>query len=124
MIKNRKNTTNVVSSWRDYLSGKQNNISRKSLNESNTTAKDRNECFEAIISDLSEHGWAADDQDRLDVLIDALSDASDEQLNIIAYGSDSAMMDNAFDERYGSNDMDDDYDSQAYYDDFPTGSGK
>ena len=121
MIKNRKNTTNVVSTWRDYLSGKQSNISSKSLNESSTTAKDRNEYFEAIISDVSEIPW---DQDRIDVLVDALSNASDEQLSTIAYGSDSAMMDNAFDERYGSNDMDDDYNSQEYYEDFPTGSGE
>ncbi len=121
MIKNRKNTTNVVSTWRDYLSGKQNNKRSKSLNESSTTAKDRNEYFEAIIADLSECEW---EQDRIDVLVDALRNASDEQLSTIAYGSDSAMMDNAFDERYGNNDMDDDYDSQAYYDEFPTGSGE
>jgi len=112
MINNRKNTTNVVSTWRDYLSGKQNKTNRRSLHESVDAAKDRNEYFEAIIADLTDCEW---EQDRIDTLVEALDSASDEQLEIIAYGSNEPMMDN---------DTDDDYDSQEYYEDFPTGSGE
>jgi hypothetical protein len=116
MIKNRKNTTNVVSTWRDYLSGKQNKTNRRSLHESVDAAKDRNEYFEAIIAELINCNW---EQDRIDTLVEALDNASDEQLEIIAYDSNESMADNDAD-----NDTDDDYDSQEYYEDFPTGSGE
>jgi len=135
MLSNRKNTSAVVSSWRDYLSGKS---TRKNLNESvDNKARERNECFEAIISDLLECGW---DQDRVDVLvIDVLQkcNVSDKELEMIAYGQPSnhdlnndkdmaeydddeipytkedAMMSSeerkkAFEERYGSSDELDD----------------
>tara|TARA_B100000212_G_C27322855_1_gene510987 strand:+ start:502 stop:837 length:336 start_codon:yes stop_codon:yes gene_type:complete len=83
MIHNRKNTTEVVSSWRSFLSNKKVNSKRR-LNES--SAKDRNECFEAIISDLLSCDW---DDDRVDTLVDVLQrcNPTDEELEMIAYGT-------------------------------------
>ena len=103
MLSNRKNTSAVVSSWRDYLNGKS---PRKNLNESvDYKARERNECFEAIISDLLECGW---DSDRVDTLVvDVLQkcNVSDADLEMIAYG------------RPSNHDLNNDKDMAEYNDD-------
>jgi hypothetical protein len=103
MLSNRKNTSVVVSSWRDYLSGKP---ARKNLNEAVHNADgDREECFKALISDLLDRGW---DDDRVDVLvIDVLKkcNISDEELEMIAY------------ERPSSHELNNDKDMAEYNDD-------
>ena len=83
MIQNRKNTTKVVDTWRDFL-GSKNINPRRRLNES--TARDRNEHFEALFASLVECDW---DEDRIDMLIDVLEkcNITDDELEIIAYGS-------------------------------------
>jgi len=78
MISNRKNTSKVVSSWKNYLN-------KKTLNESSYNARERNELFEAIISDLLECDW---EENRVDTLVDVLQrcNPSDDELEMIAYG--------------------------------------
>tara|TARA_B100001059_G_C17554345_1_gene436868 strand:- start:20 stop:412 length:393 start_codon:yes stop_codon:yes gene_type:complete len=111
---NRKSTSDVISIWRDYLNGSNSENKRRineapedyyspgaedvdffdeeyapdSLDPDNTTsARDRSECLESIISDLASCNpeW---DQDRVDALIAILEDenkVSDEELCMIAY---------------------------------------
>ena len=82
----RKNTTSILKEWKNYIG--------KNLNESTMNARQRNECFEALISDLIECGWNDDDvnQERIDMLISVLQrcNLSDEELNMIAYGPSSS----------------------------------
>lgn len=87
MIHNRKNTSTVVSTWRDYLNGKS---TKRNLNESiddedGFSARERNEFFEALIADLLECEW---EQNRIDTLIDVIQrcNPSDSELKTIAYG--------------------------------------
>ena len=84
MIHNRKSTTSVVSSWRNYLQG---NLpaKRKNLNEAAYSPNERNEFFEALIADLTECGW---DVERIDTLVSVLErcNPSDEELEMIGYG--------------------------------------
>ena len=116
---NRKNTSDVVSTWRDYLNGKQNKTNRRSLHESVDAERNKNEYFQALFDNLIECGWS---EDRADILLDILrsSSASNDQLEILAYGSDG---DDPSSPSSFIN-LDDDYDSQEYYEDFPTGSGE
>lgn len=92
MIHNRKNTSVVVDTWRNYLSGNKRSGVKKRLNES--PERDRNEHFEALISDLTECEW---DDTRIDTLIDLLQrcNPSNEELEMIAYGSSEPMSDEA-----------------------------
>ena len=82
---NRKNTSDVVATWRNFLSGKTQKTSSRRLNEALDDEMKRNECFEAIIADLTDCGW---EQARIDVLIEALQNATDDQVCMIAYGED------------------------------------
>lgn len=97
MIHNRKNTSTVVDTWRNFLSDKK-NTSITRLNESMMDseeasidyAKDRNEYFEALIADLTECNW---DEERIDTLVDVLErcNATDSELKVIGYGSSEPM---------------------------------
>ena len=93
MIHNRKNTSAVVDTWRNFLTNKRTGTKRR-LNES--PERDRNEHFEALISDLAGCDW---DDDRIDMLIDVLErcNPSDDELEMIAYGSSEPMSDEARD---------------------------
>jgi hypothetical protein len=114
---NRKNTSDVVATWRNFLSGKTQKSSSRQLNEvmgdddmgdeimdtvgSEISAVERNECLKAIISDLADCGW---EQDRIDVLIAVLDDkATDDQICMIANGLDEAP---SVDEKNYRKDMD------------------
>ena len=76
----RKNTSSILKEWKSYLG--------KDLNESMMDARQRNECFESIMSDLMECGW---EQERTDALVEALENADDSLLSMIAYGKPEAM---------------------------------
>ena len=103
MIHNRKSTSSVVDTWRNFLNNKK-TTSRTRLNESMMdseeasidSSKDRNEYFEALISDLSECEW---DDNRIDTLVSVLErcNPTDSELEIIGYGSSEPMSDEARD---------------------------
>lgn len=115
-MNNRKNTSDVVATWRNFLSGKTQKTSSRRLNEAmddemmgdeimddgvaGSSPQERNECFEAIIADLTDCGW---EQARIDVLIEALQNATDDQVCMIAYGADE---DPSADAKNYRNDMD------------------
>ena len=103
MIHNRKNTTEVVGTWRDFL-GNKNATSNTRLNESmmdseedyadsSMSSKDRNEHFEALIADLADCDWSSE---RIDMLVRALKrcNLTDSELKIIGY-PDEPMSDEA-----------------------------
>ena len=87
MIHNRKNTSTVVSTWRDYLNGKstKRNLNESSDEEAGYSARQRNEFFEALIADLLECEW---EENRIDVLVNVIQrcNPSDSELETIAYG--------------------------------------
>ena len=100
MIKSRKSTTEVVSTWRSFISGNTNVSSKTRLNEvaedtmdvdnvDSLEGKDRRECLEAIFEDLSDCGW---DEKRIDDLLEILdsSSVSYDQLCKVAYPEDEA----------------------------------
>jgi len=76
----RKNTSSILNEWKNYLG--------KNLNESMMDARQRNECFEAIIADLMDCNW---EQERIDALVDGLANVDDELLSMIAYGVQEPM---------------------------------
>lgn len=94
----RKNTTSILNEWKRYLG--------KNLNESMMDMDDRqrNECFQSIISDLIECGW---EQERIDALVEALKNVDDSLLSMIAYGKPEAMDPEAqsFADRYKDDDQ-------------------
>lgn len=101
----RKNTTSILKEWKSYLG--------KDLNESIMDARQRNECFESLISDLIDCGW---EQERIDALVAGLENesykVSDELLSMIAYGAEESMSGEAqdFADRYQGNSLEMDED--------------
>jgi hypothetical protein len=105
----RKNTSEIVSTWRNYLSGKKTNFESdkfQTLNENNYLPKDKNECLDALHSELVECGW---DDERITALTSALykCSISNESLDVICYGANSSDTLNN-DRDLGSNYVEDD----------------
>lgn len=117
MLYNRKNTTKVVSSWRNFL------------NE-NITAAESDEILKGLQSELADCGWSDERINALKSLIQRCKPTK-EELELISYGTDSFSSNELNNDEDLSSKIDDyekdfsedaeDYDSQEYYEDFPTG---
>tara|TARA_B100001989_G_C24344357_1_gene366553 strand:+ start:216 stop:590 length:375 start_codon:yes stop_codon:yes gene_type:complete len=96
MIHNRKNTSNIVLSWRSYLSGNKKSMLNESIGEKvSHTPREVNEYYKAIFSNLFELGLDVDDVSRKFMeLVEAK--LSDDQLYKMAYGEESEELINNF----------------------------
>ena len=96
MIHNRKNTSDIVSSWKNYLSGnKSSMINEVTSGQRSHTPREVNEYYKAIFSSLFELGLEVDDvSEKFMEIVNAR--LSNDQLYEMAYGEESEELINSF----------------------------